>query len=103
MPREKRARFMVKKNISFRRVVTPDNKCFYIPADIKLVFPKESLLPDSIRCLVYIPWERVGLYSFRREKERSRCTFKYEAVVSRAGLEQCIVCLHSRAQKERNR
>jgi len=56
---EKRARLiMVKKNISFRRVVTPDNKCFYIPTDIKLVFPKESLPPNLVRCLVYIPWER---------------------------------------------
>jgi len=49
---------MIKENISFSRVVTPDNKCFYIPTDVKLVFPKESLSPDLIRCLVYIPWKR---------------------------------------------
>lgn len=53
---------MVKKNLSFRRVVTPDNKCFYIPTDIELVFLKESLPPDLLRCLVYIPWERDYLH-----------------------------------------
>lgn len=53
---------MVKVNISFRRVVTPDNKSFYIPNDIKLVFPKEFLPPDLLRCLVQIPWERKYLH-----------------------------------------
>ena len=53
---------MIKENISFRKVVTPDNKCFRIPTDIELVFPEESLPPDLLRCLVYIPWERDYLH-----------------------------------------
>jgi len=46
------------KNVSFEKVITSDDKCFYIPTDIELVFPKESLPPDLIRRLVYIPWRR---------------------------------------------
>jgi len=53
---------MIKENISFRKVVTPDNKCFYIPTDVELVFPEESLPPHLLRCLVYIPWERDYLH-----------------------------------------
>jgi len=49
-------------NVSFRRVVAPDNKGFYIPTDIELVFPKELLPPDLLRCLVQIPWERDYLH-----------------------------------------
>lgn len=49
-------------NVSFRRVVAPDDKCFYTPADVELVFPEESLSPELIRCLVYIPWERDYLH-----------------------------------------
>lgn len=65
---------MTKKNISFERVVTPDSKCFHIPADIKLIFPKESLPPDLIRCLAYIPWEEA--YS-RFVPKRFRSFFEY--------------------------
>ena len=53
---------MTKESISFKRVVTPDNKCFYVPIDIELVFPKESLPSDLVRCLVYIPWQRDYLH-----------------------------------------
>ena len=83
---------MVKKNISFRRVVTPDNKCFYIPADIKLVFPKESLLPDSIRCLVYIPWERDYL-RFSPKRFRSFFEFVLPYLKTRTTDVHTAVCL----------
>ena len=46
-----------KNNVSFREVVTPDNRCFHIPTDIELVFPKEGLPLELIRCLVYILWK----------------------------------------------
>ena len=61
-------------NSSLKRVVTPDNKYFYIPTEVELVFPKEFLPPDLIRCLVYIPWERDYL---RFVPKRFRHFFEY--------------------------
>lgn len=83
---------MVKKNISFIRVVTPDNKRFYIPTDIKLVFPKEPLPPDLIRCLVYIPWERDYLH-FVPKRFRSFFEFVLPYLKPRTTDVHTAVCL----------
>ncbi len=82
---------MVKK-ISFRRVVTPDNKCFDIPTDVKLVFPKESLPPDLIRCLVYIPWERDYLH-FSPKRFRRFFEFVLPYLKTRTTDVHTAVCL----------
>ena len=83
---------MIKKNISFRRVVTPDNKCFHIPTDIELVFPKESLPPDLLRCLVCIPWERDYL-DFVPERFRSFFEFVLPYLRPRTTDVHTAVCL----------
>ena len=65
---------MAKINVSFRRLFSPDNKCFSIPNDIRLVFPKEPISPDFLRCLVYIPWEKDYLHFVPK---RFRLFFKF--------------------------
>jgi len=53
---------MAESNVSFRRLFSPDNKCFNIPNDIELVFPIDPISPNLLRCLVYIPWKRDYLH-----------------------------------------
>lgn len=47
----------MENSLVFKRIKTPDGKYFYIPKDIRIVFPKENLLPSDIRRSAYIPWE----------------------------------------------
>ena len=83
---------MTKRNISFKRVVTPDNKCFYVPTDIELVFPKESLPSDLVRCLVYIPWQRDYLH-FPPERYRPFLEYVLPYLRTRTTDVHTAVCL----------
>jgi hypothetical protein len=44
-------------NTSFRKLLTPDKKVFYMPVDVQLAFPREPLSPSLRRRLAYIPWK----------------------------------------------
>ena len=92
---------VVRKNISFRKVVTPDNKCYYIPRDIKLVFPKESLPPDLIRCLVYVPWKNDYLHfcpkRFRRFFEFVLPYLKHRTTDVHTAI--CLSCMNNYIKK----
>jgi len=82
----------VTPRLSFRKLITPDKKLFYIPVDVQLAFPRSRLSLGQRRRLAYIPWdERYMRFAPKRFRRFFRYVLPY--LKSRTTDVHTAVCL----------